>query len=215
MGRFARTSNRDGQLLIDQLEDVFGAGQASQLVCAARNQPSVAGQLFDDQGGGCRGHHRLAAVGQAPKACGPVDGRSVVVAVTHFGASRVQRRPNSQIDAVGPVRLRERTVDSDDHGDRAVGLRENRQGAVTLALGSGQPASVLFHEVGDDVAEKGHRRLHGLWMGLPLRRRFLDVGEAERQLARRQIGLVRVLEALDQLTRRSRPAAGIGIEPST
>ena len=184
-------------------------------MCAARNQPSAGGQLFDDEGGGRRGHHRLAPGGQAPKACGPVDRRSVVVAVTHLGASRVQRRPDSQIDAVGPVRLRERAVHGDDHGDGAVGLGEDRQRAVALALGAGKAASVLVHEVGDDVAETGHRRLHGFRVGLPLRRRLFDIGEAERQLAGRQIGLVRVLEALDQLTRRSRPTGGIGIEPST
>ena len=213
VGRLAPMNNGDGQLFIDQLEDILGPGEASELMCAARNQPSVGGQLFDDQGGGCRGHHRLAAAGQTPEPCGPVDRWSVVVAVTHLGASRVQRRPDSQIDAIGPVRLRERAVDGDDHGGGAVGLGEDRQRAVALALGAGKAAAVLVHEVGDDVAEKGHRRLHGFRMGLPLRRRLFDVGEAERQLARRQIGLVRVLESLDQLTRRSRPAGGSGSSP--
>ena len=61
-------NNGDGQLFIDQLEDVFGPGQAFQLVCAARNQPSGGGQLFDDERGGRCGHHRLAPAGQAPKA---------------------------------------------------------------------------------------------------------------------------------------------------
>ena len=74
---------------------------------------------------------------------------------------------------------------------------------------------MLVHEVGDDVAETVIAGCMASGWASHCGVNLLDVGEAERQLAGGQIGLVRVLEALDQL----RPPISAGgrdrIEPST
>ena len=102
-----------------------------------------------------------------------------------------------------------------DHGHGALGLREDRQRAVAFALRPWQTTAVLVHEFRDDLAQPAHRALHGFRVSLPLRCRLFDIGQTERQLAGREVGLVRVAEPFDQLSGRGGPTAGVRVEPSS
>ena len=170
-----------------QLEDVLVARQAPELVLAEVDELGAVDEPVAHQLGGCVGDEHLPAGGERPDPGGPVQGRAVVVAVALERLARVDRDPHPQAEP-GRPRLGQDPGADVEGGEHGVARpREDGEGGVALALGLDQAAVGPVDHLADELVVAGERVRHRVGLGLPQRRRALDVGEEERHDAGRQV----------------------------
>ena len=177
----------DDRHLAPQLEDVLVARQAPELVLAEVDELGSVDEPVAHQLGGGVGDEHLPAGSDRPDPGGPVQGRAVVVAVALERLARVDRDPHLQAEP-GRPRLGQDPAADVEGGEHGVARpREDGEGGVALALGLDQAAAGPGDHLGDELVVAGERVRHRVGLGLPQRRRALDVGEEERHDARRQV----------------------------
>ena len=172
-----------------ELVDVLGVQQPTELVHSHVAQRHIVRQLVaHDLRGGLR-QDDLTTVGETTQARTPMYGRTLVVSLRQFGFPRVQRHPNADRCAVGPLLGEHRALERKGAPERIAGPGERGERAVPLTLVSGAATAerreVFGHE-GVVALEPGPRPAG---VGLPDSCRPLDVGEEKRHHARRQRGL--------------------------
>jgi len=174
-----------GQVRVLKREYLFWDAQPLQCMDTERAHRDVMGLVAQQHRGARRGED-LAAVRQGAQARAADDRRAgVVLRVADAGLAGVHRHPDRDRAQRGPGLVQQCALRLDRGGDREGGTREHRDHAVALALLDGPDAAVPAYRLVEDRVVAIDRRGHRLRLGLPQRRRFLDVAEQERHGAGR------------------------------
>jgi hypothetical protein len=101
----AQTADRfpDRARRIDDRADALGSGQTSQFLLAELGQRNALGEMVDDDLGDGLGNEDLSTGREATNPGGPVDRRAVVVAVTTFDLTDVDRETHREPAAGRPI----------------------------------------------------------------------------------------------------------------
>ncbi len=162
-----------------KFENVLGPREVAQLAHTKIGENDVVAQRVDDEFSRRARAQDLSARGQRPQARGAVDRSAEVVAITQFDLACVQRHADAQRFAQCPLFMGDRVLQL--HGRCGCRRRpvEDRERGVAFAARFDQPPATRRHNLLDELVVARESRCHRLGVGLPCRRRPLDIGQQE------------------------------------
>ena len=171
---------------VDEFVDRLDPVDTAQHLLTEEAQFGVVGECGRDQLGRCAAEEHLSAAGDRSNARRPVDGLTVVVAPaedrlarvdSHSDAHRCRRIPRLRGDPA--LRIGRRA-------DRVGGPLEHAERAVALAPVLQEKSPVSIDGGLDQLVVAAERRVHDAGRPFPQRGGIDDIGEQEREQARRE-----------------------------